>query len=341
MLVYSDTWGPKYVGTKSRAFLFSPRDVPTAELWDWGCLNKMLIRNLSLDWAEIKEIKLSEIDDPTTRDFIRDLRKQSKDIGVDVYICSDARNKGVRQILLQISGVNILASAGNTVYAPTELPSVVIGHGQICGAADYSANHSQDENPELPAITEVVDGDPKINARKQLEKVPKEWQAGVLYFDHEKCKIHIVSDAEYARTEVCMDLHKELELSLRERYTKEEKKAMAKGQTPQFILLNNFNVRLTSHGLFRIDLQRNEWHGIISDSLQFAMQHLHKKGPTKNLIPTIMAFTKGDPLPEELKTFLQKETFVQDYLKNEGSLYLVTLGSRPSAKTVYRVIPKN
>jgi len=298
----------------------------------------MLIRNLKLDWADIKEINFSEIDDSATRDFVRDLRKQSIDIGVDVYVCSDARNKGIRQILLQIPGVNIFANAGNTVYAPTEIPSIVIGHGQICGAADYSANHSQDENPELPAIATVVEGDSKANARKQLEKVSKEWQAGILYFDHEKCEIHSISDAKYARSEVCMDLTKELELSLRERYTKNEKEGMAKGQAPQFILLNNFNVRLTSHDLFRVDLQRNQWHGIISDSLHYAMQHLHKKGPSSNPIPTIMAFTKGDSLPEELKTFLQ-ETFVQDYLNNGGSLYLVTLGARPSAKTIYKIIP--
>jgi hypothetical protein len=115
----------------------------------------MLTRDFRLSWADYQKINIADIENDTARIFIRELTNIPKPIIIDAYVCSDARNHYIRQILTQIPYVNILNTAGNVVYSPHERPSIIIAHGDSnhrgCGAIDYAREFSR-SSPNLNPI---------------------------------------------------------------------------------------------------------------------------------------------------------------------------------------------
>jgi len=305
----------------------------------------MLIRNLKLDWADLKKIQINAIKHREGRRFVREIRNSPRPTNTDVYVCSDARNHGIRQILSDLSYVTILNTAGNVVYAPNERPSVVIAHGDTdykgCGAVDYAREYGDAETHKYASIAENVEGHPVENARAQLEKISEEWRAGILYFNHATGEITEFREERYHREGVCDALFQELRDSLEGRYTKGEISRMSKGQDPDIIFLTNLQTQFAAFDLFRINLQRDRFDPIIRDTMAYAMEHaLHGKGSFRSTEVTVMAFQRNEDLPDELEEFLNGETFLRDYIARGGRVYIMTVGDIPSAKTVYEIKPK-
>ncbi len=305
----------------------------------------MLIRNLKLDWADLQKIQIKEIKHREGRRFVREIRNSPRPTNTDVYVCSDARNQGIRQILSDLSYVTILNTAGNVVYAPNERPSVVIAHGdgdyKGCGAVDYAREYADSETHKYASIARYVKGHPVENARAQLEKISDEWRAGILYFNHATGEITEFRDEKFHREGVCEALFQELRDSLGGRYTKGEISRMSKGQDPDIIFLTNLSTQFTAFDLFRVNLQRDRFDEIVRDTMAYAMEHaLHGKGSFKSTEVTVMAFQRNEDLPDELEEFLNRETFIKDYIERGGRVYLMTVGDIPSAKAIYELKPK-
>ncbi len=305
----------------------------------------MLIRNLVLDWADLEKIQIRQVKHREGRRFIREIRNSPRATNTDVYVCSDARNQGIRQILADLSYVTILNTAGNVIYAPSERPSMVIAHGDSdykgCGAIDYARDYADSQSHKYASIAGLVSGHPIDNARAQLGKVAEEWRAGILYFNHATGEITRFKDEEYHRAGVCEALFQELHDCLKGRYTTGEITRMSKGQDPHIIFLTNLSTQFTAFDLFRINLQRNEFDGIVRDTMAYAMEHaLHGKGSFKSTEVTVMAFRRNEDLPDELEDFLNEETFIRDYIDRGGRVYLMTVGDIPSAKTIFELKPK-
>lgn len=304
----------------------------------------MLIRNIKLDWADLDKIQINQIKHREGRRFVREIRNSPRATNTDVYVCSDARNQGIRQILSDLSYVTILNTAGNVVYAPNERPSVVIAHGDTdykgCGAVDYARDYKDAEAHKYASIAENVEGHPVENARAQLGKVAEEWRAGILYFNHATGEISEFENESYHREGVCEALFQELRDSLEGRYTKGEISRMSKGQNPDIIFLTNLQTQFTAFDLFRINLQRDRFDPIIRDTMAYAMEHaLQGKGSFQNTEVTVMAFQRNEDLPDELEEFLAKETFLREYIERGGRIYIMTVGDIPSAKTIYEIKP--
>ncbi len=305
----------------------------------------MLIRNLKLGWADLEKIQINQIKHREGRRFVREIRNSPRATNTDVYVCSDARNQGIRQILADLSYVTILNTAGNVVYAPNERPSVVIAHGDTdykgCGAVDYARDYADADTHKYAAIARNVKGHPVENAKAQLSKVSEEWRAGVLYFNHATGEISGFEDEKYHREGVCEALFQELRDSLEGRYTNDEINRMSKGQDPDIIFLTNLSTQFTAFDLFRINLQRDRFDEIVRDTLAYAMEHaLHGEGSFQSTEIAVMAFQRNEDLPDELEEFLNRETFIKEYIGRGGRVYLMTVGDIPSAKTIYELIPK-
>ena len=303
----------------------------------------MLARNIKLSWAPFSKIQLNQIRDETGRSFIRELRNLPKSITTDVYVCSDARNQAIRQILGHIPYVNVLNTAGNVIYHPHQRPSVVIAHGNSiykgCGAIDYARNRLEpDGNPEFPDIAALHSNSIK-NAQAQLEKISPEWRGGVIFFNHAEGTVHMI-EGENQASPACMALFDELKKCLENMYTSEELESMAEGQHPEIIFLNNIYTRLCAFRLFRINLQRDSYHGIINDSLKYAMVHsLQGQGSFKDTKVAVLAFRRDEPIPHELQDLLETQDYVREYVQRGGEIYVVTVGDMPSSKAIYGITP--
>ncbi len=301
----------------------------------------MPARNISLTWAKYERISFNGIRDETGRFFIRELRNIPRNITTDVYMCSDARNQAVRQILSHVPYVNVLNTAGNVVYSPHERPSVVIAHGDTefkgCGAVDYARSCGADAGPpEYPAIAKLAP-DPIRNAEAQLEKIDPQWRAGVIYFDHARGEVSLI-DGDHRRKTTCMALFDELKYCLANRYTEDELESMSRGQNPDVIFLNNLNTRFSAFKTFRINLQGDCYDGIIDDSLKYAMEHaLRGEGSFRDTRVAVLAFRQGDPIPGEIQTILDEREYVRDFIKRGGEVYVMTVGDLPSSNAVYRI----
>jgi hypothetical protein len=305
----------------------------------------MLIRNIKLDWADLEKIQFKHVRHDEGRRFVREIRSSPRATNTDVYVCSDARNQGIRQILADLSYVTILNTAGNVIYAPSERPTIVIAHGDSdyrgCGAVDYARENAGGGSHKFASIARLVSGHPIENAKAQLEKVAEEWRAGILYFNHGKGEITNIRDEKYHRTGVCEALYQELQDCLKGRYTTDEITGMSRGQDPHIIFLTNLSTQLTAFGIFRINLQRNEFDGIVRDTVAYAMEHaLRGKGSFESTEVAVMAFRRNEDLPDELEGFLNGETFIRDYIRRGGRVYLMTVGDIPSAKTIWELKPK-
>lgn len=301
------------------------------------------ISKLKLEWGAINEITTSRIGHNGARLLLNVLRVNEKQIDTHVYLCSDYRNEILRVILSQIDGVAVYNTAGNIIYNPHDVASIVIAHGcegsARCGAVTYAKEHGKDHAPELRAIAELVAGDPIANARQQLAKVPEQERAGILYFDHAEGRIKDVSDGDYAREGNRLRIFEELKRSL-SWYSNGNIPAFAAGQDPEVILLSNVHGVPTGFNAFQIDFQKNEWGGPIRDSLYYAMSHaLHGNGSFEHTVSTIMAFQENRGLPRGIEDFLngQDQKFLKDYIGRGGSVYLAVAGSQPSHKQVYKI----
>lgn len=303
----------------------------------------MKLKELNLNWGQLEPIRFNKIDHELTRRFIRELRTRGERQQIDVYVCSDSRNNGLRQILTHIPGVNILTSAGNAVYSPNERPSLVIAHGGMnqsgCGAVDYCRDLPEDEAPELPKIASRIKGDAIENASHQLSQVPEEWRAGILYYNHVDGSIKKIDGESYAKQSICNYIYDELEVCLKNRYSSTELSQMSNDQNPEIIFFGNFSTDITLVDLFRVNMQRNKFDGIIRDSLCFAMSNAMKSGGNfKNTQNTVMAFHNTLPVPNELNEVLNNEEFIKEYVERGGSIYLVSVGDLPSTKKMFRVV---
>ncbi len=305
----------------------------------------MPVFRLKIGWADLVKIDVSDIDHTVARDFIRNLRLSSATPTTDVYVCSDARNKGVRQILKHLPNVNVLINAGNVVYSPNKIPTVVIAHGSryhTCGAVEYARDHAQEADAMLPSIAKEVLGDPLENAKAQLDKVDEEYRAGIIYYDHALGTVEKITNDNYARSEVCDFFFKELDMALRGRYTAEEVEAMSTGQNPEIISFTNFSTRNTAFDLFRINVQKNHFHGVVRDSFCFAMgSALSGEKSFRDTRTTILAFKENDPLPEGIDTFLREEELLRGYINRGGRIFLLSIGGLPSQKRLFEMLPSD
>jgi carbonic anhydrase len=306
-----------------------------------GSRKSMPVSDLTIDWADLVKITVSEIPHALAREFIRNLRLSSSTPTTDVYVCSDARNKAVRQILKHLPNVNVLINAGNVVYSPNKIPTVVIAHGSHnykCGAVEYAGLHKDDPNAELPSIAKEVCGDPIENAKAQLDKVDEEFRAGIIYFDHALGTVEKITNNDYARSEVCDFFYKELDMTLKGRHTAEEIMAMSVGQNPEIIFFTNFSTRNTAYDLFRINVQKNKFHGVVRDSFCFAMgAALTDEESFRDTRTTILAFKENDHLPEGIEDFLNEEALHRGYIDKGGRIYLASIGGLPSQKRIYEI----
>lgn len=316
---------------------------------DGGLEGKMDgISEIKLDWGNINEITTSEIGHNGARLLLNVLRVSEKQIDTHVYICSDYRNEILRVILSQMDGVAVYNTAGNVIYNPHNVASVVIDHGSEdlsgCGARAYVKDHGNDKTHELSAIAGLVKADAVNNATMQLEKVPEKERAGILYFDHVKGRIEDHSgNKTYARQGTRLKLLEELNRSLESWYSRGSIPAFAEGQDPEVILLSNLHGVPAGFNAFNIDFQKNEWSGIIRDSLYYAMTHaLHGHGSFQNTRSAIMAFQENRGLPQGIEGFLNgpDKKFLIDYIGRGGNIYFSVVGNQPSHKKVYMVTTK-
>jgi hypothetical protein len=300
----------------------------------------MFARDIKISWGHYEQINISDIHNDVSRVFIRELTNRPRHFIIDVYLCSDARNHFIRQILSHIPYVNVLNSAGNVVYNPHHRPSVIIAHGDSaytgCGAIDYAKAHSRDDLHGYPAIASL-EPDPLQNAHAQLAKIYPEWRAGIIYFDHEKGVVSMI-EGNHDNRGIGLALYSELRKSLKHGFAESELKHMATGQNPDIIFLNNIFTDMTAFNAFTINLQRDSFDGIVYDSLKYAMDHaLRGEGSFKDTRVVVLAFRRDEPIPDELHSLLNREVFVREYLNRGGKIYVVTVGDLPSMKTVYRV----
>lgn len=306
----------------------------------------MLVRNLKLNWADLQKIHIKDIGDEVGRKFAAEVIDQPRHVTVDVYLCSDGRNQGVRQVLNQIPFVNVMNVAGNVVYNPNERPTVVIAHGNSerrnCGAVDHARDCAAGQESRYSAIASLVADDPIKNAQAQLEKVPEKYRAGIIYYDHADSRVEYMREINrsYARKSYCKALYEELFYCLKDLYTDSDKALMAEGQNPEIILLSGAHFNFTVYSIFRVDLQRDLFQPIIKDSLAYAVENsLTGSGSFSDTRNVFMVFRKNRKLPEGLEGFLNQADFLGKYIKRGGHVYIVTVGDLPSEKTIFRLDP--
>ncbi len=305
----------------------------------------MMVSDLKLNWADLREIKVSEITDSVAKKFIEKIDNQPISFDAAAYVCSDARFSGIRDILSSLPDmrVQLFSSAGNVVHSPAKLPSIVIGHGNSqkdgCGAVGYAKSHGEDDN-EFGSIVQLVKKSSDENILEQFDKVGSEFRAGVFYFNHELGKVEKVQNEKYEKSKVGEIIFDKLAAGLKGKYTQEQLTSMAKGQNPPIIYLTNIGAYPTGTQNFSVQLQSDELHGIIQDSLKYAISHALKgHGSFENTATTIMAFDGNKSLPKGLDDFLNKETFIQDYARRNGTIYLVAVRNKDT-KTVLMVEPR-
>lgn len=305
----------------------------------------MRINDLRLKWADLNKIEVSEIPDNVAKEFIEKIDNQPISFDAAAYVCSDARFSGIRDILTSLPNmsVQIFSSAGNVVYNPPKLPSIVIGHGNShkegCGAVGYAKAHREDDK-EFSSIAQLVEKSSDENILEQLGKVDKKTRAGAFYFNHESGQVEKVSGIECEKSEVGEIIFDKLTLGLKERYTEEQLTSMAKGQNPPGIYLTNIGAYPAGIQNFSVQLQSNELNGIIKDSLKYAISHaLQGHGSFENTATTIMAFDGNKSLPTGLDDFLDKEVFIHNYTRRHGTVYLVDVGNK-SVKNIWVVKPR-
>lgn len=304
----------------------------------------MKIRDIQLDWGTLEKITINQIGHYQAKEFMKEASKRSNLDTYDVYVCSDARNRGIRQILYQIPGVRVFSNAGNVIYAPNQRPSVVIGHcdenSNQCGAIQTVRN-IQATQLEYPTITELVMPDSYANAMKQLGKVDKRYRAGIIINFHERGEVALMPSDEYSRAEIGMYIFKELEQSLIGRFTDEGMQRMAAGQNPELMLLTNVKLNLSVFPVFRVDFQRNSYHPILGESLKYSMSHA-LSGDCQSFKDTktaIIALDINQRLPNRFLEIFKQADFLKNFTQKGGSIYIAGIGDLPSQKEVYRLNP--
>lgn len=309
----------------------------------------MDLSKLNIEWGKISHVKIIDIKDNITKDFLNQLTNRTSKFDAVAYVCSDARFSKIRDLLATFQNLRIqlLSSAGNVVYNPIELPSIVIGHGNSkhtgCGAVDYVRTHVHDPKPEFSSIKELVDNEPFGNAEKQIKNVKDSFRAGAFYFNHEIGTIHKIEGYKYSKSEIGDTIFRYINKKLK--HTKEELEDMKNGQNPSIIYLSNLNIHPISIPYFSVQMQENKIHGIIDNSLKYAMDHaLHDNGSFRDSRTSVLAFDKDKEIPENLDALLEAH-FLVDYTKRKtqsgknGEIYLVSVGAKPSENIIMRIIP--
>jgi len=302
---------------------------------------------LKIKWGKISRVTTSEIEHEDARLLLNGLGVNEKQIDTHVYLCSDYRNEVLRDIFNLIGSVAVYNTAGNVIYNPHNVASIVIAHGadgpSACGAVGYVKDLKGGQEVEYKAFAELIDGDSIINARRQLDKVPEIEQAGILYFDHAKGRITDPSDKKYSREGNRFKIFEEVKRSLENWYSTGNILAFAEGQDPEVILLNNIHGPPAGHKAFQIDFQNNRWDTIIRDSLHYAMTHaLQGSGSFQHTKSTILAFQENRGLPQGLEDFLNgpDQGIMTDYIGRGGNIFLAVVGTQSSLKRVYTVSTK-
>ena len=298
----------------------------------------MAIPQLTLGWAHL--VRGASIDDDVAK-FISAIDSQrDATYSACAYVCSDARLSLVRDILTEMGNIRTYSSAGNVIEVAQRKPSIVIAHGAKdktgCGAVGYSHEHASEENPDLPAVANLVKGEAYANADAQLKEVDEDMRAGTIYFDHSRGEV--VRGTRYpSNADFTASVFDELRRNLK--YSSRQLKEMKKGQNPGIIFLTNLNTTLTGFTTFRVDMQQNEVAGIARDSVYYAVSHALKgEGSFTGSATTVMAFDRHNT-PKDLETFLRKELFLKEYIERGGSIYLVSVIA-PRTHEVYKITPR-
>jgi hypothetical protein len=298
--------------------------------------------DIRVAWGEIRKVATSEIVHDDARLMLNGLDVHEQSIDTHVYLCSDYRNEIVRDILGQISGVAVFNNAGNVVYNPHKVASVVIAHGSTgpsgCGAVGYVRDLRQGEHAEYQAFAEFIEADPIVNATKQLAIIPEEEQAGILYFDHSAGRIADHPTKEYARAGNRLKILEEIKRSLEGWYSNGNIPSFVNGQDPEIIFLNNIRGTTPGFKAFHIDLQADRMDPIIRDSLRYALAHsLHGEGSFEHTQTTVIAFQDDRQVPdgfEELLNGSERGLWI-DYINRGGQVFLASVGHNPSQKRLY------
>ncbi|MBW1646059.1 MAG: hypothetical protein JRJ56_07015 [Deltaproteobacteria bacterium] len=310
-----------------------------------------MIRDLS--WGRFQPCAIRDIDGDQafsrTRQFIAAIHLDRRGKLFDVYLCADQRNGAIRNLLYQFGDIREFSNAGNVVYAPSQRPGIVIAHGPDCGAVTYARRTRGDAEHQFPHISRYVDDDPLSNAYRQLHKIPREFRAGIIYFDHARGTVdQYIEDGDgrlFRHFAVCEFIFRELQVALAQRFPKAQLASFAREQNPDFTLLCHPEIRPHGFNYFEVNLQRHgRFHGIIRDSLLYAVSHA-LTGPAGSFSATravIMAFHHDMEMPPELFSdfFEADRQALAAYLERGGSIYLLKIGNLPSEKKVYRLQPR-
>ncbi len=309
--------------------------------------------DIELSWGFLEEINLAQVESEQAfsrmRRFLSDLSLDRRDKLFDVYICSDQQNFAVRSLLEQLGNVRVFSSVGNVVFNPGLRPAVILAHGPHCGAVDYvrSLNmESAEASPRLPDMMKYVADGILGNARRQLLKIVPEARAGIIFFDHEQCRLELYcSDEEsrpYAQQHVAAFIYQELDLSLKERFTPTQLAAHAAEQNPVCTLISPPQIRPAGYNCFEVNFQNGyEFHGVIRDSIAYTVNNaLTGTGLSRSENRgVVIAYT--DAIRDEPAALLgvleSKREQLTGFLGRGGSIYCVAVGHLPSGKRIYRL----
>ena len=309
-----------------------------------------MIRDLS--WGRFQLVAIRDLDKDQTfscaRQFIAAIHLDRQDKLFDVYLCADQRNGTIRNLLYQFGNIREFSNAGNVVYAPSQRPGIVIAHGPDCGAVTYARQTRNDNLHEFPHISRHVDDDPITNAHRQLHKIPREFRAGIIYFDHSRGTVTPYLEdnngKRYHHFAVGEFIFRELKLALGQYFPQSQLNRYSRKQNPDFTLLCHPEIRPHGFNYFEVNFQCHGFHGLIRDSLIYAISHA-LTGPQQSFSSTravILAFHHEQEVPVELFTdfFEPDRDYFLDYLARGGNIYLLKIGNLPSEKRVYQLQAK-
>ena len=291
----------------------------------------------------VEEIPIHAIKDEHARKMARNIHLENRATTTIAVMCSDSRNKALRELISRVPGIRVYSNAGGLIYDQFYLSTIVFDHGTQCGARDYAkkVKYATGKKLSFPSFAEVHPEQMK-NAEKQLNKVSEKYRGGIIYFQQETGEIsfHTTSKqgVKYDQSFECERIVHELN-SLRYRYSPEEFAQMANGQNPNVILLTNGFVNYNAD-IFRIDMQNNALHDIIFDSLNYAASHaLTNNGSFRDTDSIIICLDKvNHPFPKGFSSFFKRILpILQSFKERGGETILMSLGQKESAKRIYRI----
>ena len=292
---------------------------------------------------------------PDTRQFYTRIGHSSHKPIADVFICSDKRLKDIRQVITSSGMYRIFASAGNIVSRlyHSERPGIIIAHGSACGAIEFAKGSFGERREQTQGLlNNLIDPEkieyvtPIYNSFFQLNKIPHELRAGIIYFDHSQGKVYLLTDSsnkeKYPQGGYCLKLYQDLVELLRDHYYEDELDEMDLGQNPPIAYLSNFPFNI-SVDAFRVSTQIGHVEDFIAESVLYPIIHRNeakeKKDPTESFTHTntlFIALQKERPAPHGLNELLSSPHF-KEYLQSDGKIYIVSVSNKSLIKGLYEL----